>query len=95
MTDLEDQLYRLQQHPHCQNCGQTDPAFIKYGDDTQDGFTACCNENICRSQKQHTFGDGKYSVKACCWAHAEILFRQQGVDLARLNSMKRTSTEEE
>lgn len=74
---------------HCSNCGKISPQIIEYSSAGENGFTTCCNEEVCKSEKQFTFTDGNVKVVACCWADAEENFRQSGIDVLNLTCMRR------
>jgi len=52
---------------HCESCGRENPA-------TDEGYTTCCNENVCDGRHLNSFGNETKSVRACCWAVADTKF---------------------
>lgn len=84
MSNVEKRLSEFKKHRHCRNCGKINPEIIRYGDTTQDGFTDCCNEDVCDGTKFYFFGDEQHTVEACCWAAAEIKFVAQGIDVSQM-----------
>lgn len=63
---------------HCESCGRDNP----YTD--EDGYTTCCNELTCGGFGVATYGltgDRSKQVEACCWAKAEVIMDQRGIEL--------------
>ena len=86
---FNEQLVRLTQKVHCSNCGKLDPQIIHYSENDKAGYTECCQDSICRHDKQYIFGNDKFSLKACCWAVAELKLKKQGVNIHQQNEMNR------
>ena len=87
--EIDSCLKELSHHPHCCNCGCIHPEIGNYsGADA--GFTLCCNEAACKGNHRYVFSDGVHSVEACCWAAAELKFRKVGVDISKMQEIRRT-----
>jgi hypothetical protein len=89
VKNFEESLKALRKHKHCCNCGDVNPEMIHYADTTDEGFTMCCDEDLCDSSKMYRFGDEKISVEACCWAAAELMFKMKGIDISTFESITR------
>ena len=87
---LNEKIKHVRTHSHCTNCGTLNPELID-GDDMAKAYTVCCNELICDRLHAYTFGNDKVSVNACCWAVAEMEFKNLGIDVDRQHGMRRTS----
>ena len=95
MTDLDKKLERIKNNPHCQNCGDVNPEILDYSDGDTKGHTQCCNESLCVGEKKFKFGNDKHKVDACCWAMAEIKFKQEGIEISDLDQITRFSDQVE
>ena len=89
MNELLKKIGVLQKTPHCSNCGIVHPDITEYSDIDHEGHTACCNEKVCNNLEEFNFGNSETSVRACCWAVAELKFRLQGVDYLLLGEIRR------
>ena len=91
LIGLENKLKALKSAPHCANCGKVHPEIFGYDGEHKGGLTVCCQENICGRNEEFNFGDAQYSVRACCWAVAEIKFKLKNIDVAKLKGIQRSS----
>ena len=89
-AELAVRLKELQKEPHCANCGRIAPEVFGYGGEHESGLTVCCQDNVCVNNEEFTFGDHQHSVRACCWAAAELRFRMKGVDVVKLKGIQRS-----
>lgn len=89
MDDLTKRIEELKQTSHCANCGILHPKIIKMEVNDKGGVTECCQEAVCKSTIFYRFGNPKISVTACCWAMAELNFKAQGVDILKLDGIRR------
>ena|SRR3989338_7684000 len=87
--EIKERLEGIHKRPHCADCGTIEPSVISYGGGSRDGFTECCNEKICDGTHNYLFGNDRVSVRACCWAAAELKFKLQGVNLSKHHGMSR------
>lgn len=57
---------------HCSSCGST-----RFK--TDDGYTLCCNKSVCSGGHAQLWKheDTGKEVRACCWAGAEIEWRNK------------------
>ena len=83
-------IEELKKHPHCVNCGRVDPETFGFSEGQETALTPCCQESICERNEEYRFGNEEVSVKACCWAMAELQFQWQGIDVARQKGMHRS-----
>lgn len=59
---------------HCENCGLENPS-------TDEGYTNCCNELVCYGDSRDRFGVPGNYVVSCCWAKAEMKYKQLGKEI--------------
>ena len=88
MEEIAKKLKDVRNNAHCANCGLINPEMVEDGD-MPEAYTVCCNEKVCDRLVEHTFGNKKVTVKACCWAVAELEFKARGIDVARQHGMYR------
>ncbi len=89
MAELDEKIKLLKKKPHCSNCGAIEPKIFGYAQIDRSGFTVCCNEAVCVNEEDFYFGTTDLKVQACCWAVAELEFKNKGVDILSLPEIKR------
>ena len=87
--NIHSYLKELSSHPHCCNCGEINPEVGDYAGIAETGFTICCNEAVCKHEHLYLFGDGIDSVEACCWAVAELKFKEAKIDVSKMFEIRR------
>ena len=90
MDEVRKRIEEIKKHPHCVNCGIIHPEMVE-DSEMPKAYTKCCHEAVCDQLLEYTFGNNEVSVKACCWAIAELEFKAKGVDVAKQQGMRRLS----